>query len=261
VASSIVAAIFGCMLALLVFYDRSVEHRQRKLLRQAEKTDAIVGSMFPANIQRKLMLIDRDNISNNARNNNGGSDNNGNRQQRGIASSSTTTGPGGAAITNCDIAGNAAASATAVGTNTNTNSNSLRREWWQPPSASPLLLSGNRKSFNSSRQLLSSPPPPPPPLPPSQETPRGIDGLLSRYGNTKPMADFYPNTTIMMCDIAGFTAWSSARAPADVFRLLETIYGAFDDIARAEQVFKVETVGDCYVACAGLPVKVRIAKY
>ena len=70
------------------------------------------------------------------------------------------------------------------------------------------------------------------------------------------MADFYPNTTIMMCDIAGFTAWSSARAPADVFRLLETIYGAFDDIARSEQVFKVETVGDCYVACAGLPKKV-----
>jgi len=69
------------------------------------------------------------------------------------------------------------------------------------------------------------------------------------------MADFYPNTTILMCDIAGFTAWSSARAPADVFRLLETIYGAFDDIARAEKVFKVETVGDCYVACAGLPVK------
>eukprot|EP00536_Pseudo-nitzschia_multiseries_P002472 jgi/Psemu1/251665/estExt_Genewise1Plus.C_330084 len=82
---------------------------------------------------------------------------------------------------------------------------------------------------------------------------RSIDELLSRFGKTKPIADFYPNTTILMCDIAGFTAWSSARAPTDVFRLLETIYGAFDDIARASDVFKVETVGDCYVACAGLP--------
>ncbi|OEU14879.1 hypothetical protein FRACYDRAFT_188128 [Fragilariopsis cylindrus CCMP1102] len=79
--------------------------------------------------------------------------------------------------------------------------------------------------------------------------------LFSRYGNTEPIADFYPNTTIMMCDLAGFTAWSSQRSPSDVFRLLETIYGAFDDIARAENVFKVETVGDCYVACAGLPQK------
>ena len=80
--------------------------------------------------------------------------------------------------------------------------------------------------------------------------------LFSRYGNTEPIADFYPHTTIMMCDLAGFTAWSSQRSPSDVFRLLETIYGAFDDIARAENVFKVETVGDCYVACAGLPQKV-----
>ena len=88
-----------------------------------------------------------------------------------------------------------------------------------------------------------------------------IDGMLfSRYGNTEPIADFYPNTTIMMCDLAGFTAWSSQRSPSDVFRLLETIYGAFDDIARAENVFKVETVGDCYVACAGLPQKVSAVR-
>jgi class 3 adenylate cyclase len=38
-----------------------------------------------------------------------------------------------------------------------------------------------------------------------------------------------------------------------VFTLLETIYAAFDDIAKKRRVFKVETVGDCYVAVAGLP--------
>jgi class 3 adenylate cyclase len=38
-----------------------------------------------------------------------------------------------------------------------------------------------------------------------------------------------------------------------VFQLLETIYGAFDEIARHRGVFKVETVGDCYVAVVGLP--------
>jgi Adenylate and Guanylate cyclase catalytic domain len=33
-----------------------------------------------------------------------------------------------------------------------------------------------------------------------------------------------------------------------VFTLLETIYGAFDEIAAQRKVFKVETVGDSYVA-------------
>jgi class 3 adenylate cyclase len=35
--------------------------------------------------------------------------------------------------------------------------------------------------------------------------------------------------------------------------LLETIYGAFDTIAQRRGVFKIETIGDCYLACTGLP--------
>jgi class 3 adenylate cyclase len=34
---------------------------------------------------------------------------------------------------------------------------------------------------------------------------------------------------------------------------LETIYFHFDELAKQRKVFKVETVGDCYVACCGLP--------
>ena len=57
----------------------------------------------------------------------------------------------------------------------------------------------------------------------------------------------------MFADIVGFTAWSSTREPSQVFMLLETIFGAFDEIARKRRVFKVETVGDCYVAVCGVP--------
>ena len=51
----------------------------------------------------------------------------------------------------------------------------------------------------------------------------------------------------MFADMAGFTAWSSAREPSQVFTLLESIYSEFDRIAHRRKVFKVEVIGDCYV--------------
>jgi class 3 adenylate cyclase len=70
---------------------------------------------------------------------------------------------------------------------------------------------------------------------------------------SKPLADLFLETTIMFADICGFTAWSSVREPSQVFVLLESVYGVFDQIAKRRRVFKVETVGDCYVAASGLP--------
>jgi Adenylate and Guanylate cyclase catalytic domain len=64
---------------------------------------------------------------------------------------------------------------------------------------------------------------------------------------SKPIADLFPETTILFADIVGFTAWSSVREPSQVFILLETLFRAFDEVARKRRVFKVETVGDCYV--------------
>jgi class 3 adenylate cyclase len=66
-------------------------------------------------------------------------------------------------------------------------------------------------------------------------------------------ASLFENTTILFADLAGFTKWSSGKTPAQVFDLLEAFYGAFDAIALKRGVFKVETIGDCYVAVTGLP--------
>lgn len=71
--------------------------------------------------------------------------------------------------------------------------------------------------------------------------------------SSPPIADLFPNTTVMFADIVGFTAWSSVREPSQVFTLLETIYRGFDNVAKRRRVFKVETIGDCYVAVVGLP--------
>ena len=68
-----------------------------------------------------------------------------------------------------------------------------------------------------------------------------------------PIAQIYPETTVIFADIVGFTSWSSSRDPIQVFHLLETLYAGFDALARKHGVFKIETIGDCYVAVVGLP--------
>jgi len=79
------------------------------------------------------------------------------------------------------------------------------------------------------------------------------NGEPSDSDYNKPIADLFTDTTVLFADIAGFTAWSSVREPTQVFTLLETVYGAFDTIAARRNVFKVETIGDSYVAVTGLP--------
>jgi class 3 adenylate cyclase len=68
-----------------------------------------------------------------------------------------------------------------------------------------------------------------------------------------PIADLFPHCTVLFSDISGFTSWSSVREPTQVFTLLETLYSAYDKVAMRRGVFKVETIGDAYVAVVGLP--------
>jgi class 3 adenylate cyclase len=77
--------------------------------------------------------------------------------------------------------------------------------------------------------------------------------VCSLVPDSKPIADLFPHCTVLISDIEGFTAWSSEREPEQVFILLETIFQAFDRIARKRDIFKVETIGDSYIAVAGLP--------
>lgn len=70
---------------------------------------------------------------------------------------------------------------------------------------------------------------------------------------SKPIAELFPETTVLFCDLVGFTAWSSTREPASVFVLLETLFHHFDKLAAKKMVYKVETIGDCYVAITGCP--------
>lgn len=63
----------------------------------------------------------------------------------------------------------------------------------------------------------------------------GSDGRENVSGVNRPIADLFPDTTVMFGDIEGFTAWSSTREPSQVFLLLESLYGAFDTLAAKEE--------------------------
>jgi class 3 adenylate cyclase len=81
-----------------------------------------------------------------------------------------------------------------------------------------------------------------------------VDGGVQKGdASEQPIADLFPKATVLFTDIAGFTAWSSSREPTQVFTLLQNIYRNFDEIADRRRVFKVETIGDSYMAVTGLP--------
>ena len=81
----------------------------------------------------------------------------------------------------------------------------------------------------------------------------GGDGTITGKILANPMAQVYPDTTVIFADIVGFTDWCSSREPSLVFHLLETVFGGFDALAKVHGVFKIETIGDSYVAVVGVP--------
>lgn len=56
------------------------------------------------------------------------------------------------------------------------------------------------------------------------------------------------NVTLLYADISGFTAWSSKRSPQEVVTRLGQIYTQFDQICHRLALYKVHTIGDCYVS-------------
>ncbi|CAB9521897.1 Receptor-type guanylate cyclase gcy [Seminavis robusta] len=80
------------------------------------------------------------------------------------------------------------------------------------------------------------------------------------------LPDVFVHTTIALLDVQGFSAWSSVREPVQVFQFLERLYASWDVLAAHHGVYKVETVGECYVAATGIPDAqsdhvVRMAKF
>lgn len=67
----------------------------------------------------------------------------------------------------------------------------------------------------------------------------------------KPM--LHKNVTFFFSDIVGFTSICNELYPWQVVEMLNTLYCVMDYLAVQFNLFKVETIGDAYVCCSGLP--------
>ena len=63
----------------------------------------------------------------------------------------------------------------------------------------------------------------------------------------------FHDVTILFSDIVGFTRMSMRRSASDVVALLNAIFSAVDRLVLDHGIEKIKTIGDAYMAVAGLP--------
>jgi class 3 adenylate cyclase len=80
--------------------------------------------------------------------------------------------------------------------------------------------------------------------------PPAIADRLKR--NEINIAQGHADVTVMFADIVGFTRMTEELSPVETVKILNDVFSIFDDIADKYRVEKIKTIGDAYMACAGL---------
>jgi class 3 adenylate cyclase len=78
------------------------------------------------------------------------------------------------------------------------------------------------------------------------------NSVATRIKDGETIADLH-QATVVFIDIAGFTAFARDRSASEVVSVLDGIFRSFDEITRRHGLEKIKTIGDGYLAAAGLP--------
>lgn len=81
--------------------------------------------------------------------------------------------------------------------------------------------------------------------------PKEIAKELKTHGMTRPR--HFDSVTVMFADFKGFTEYSENMSPELLVEELNFCFSAFDEIMLRNNVEKIKTIGDCYMAAGGLP--------
>ena len=88
--------------------------------------------------------------------------------------------------------------------------------------------------------------------------PRHVIEFLGTHGTDAvpaaiaTLAHQHRDVSILFMDVVGFTPAANEADPQDVMRMLNELFSGFDGLCAKHRVYKVETVGDCYVVASGL---------
>jgi adenylate cyclase len=72
-------------------------------------------------------------------------------------------------------------------------------------------------------------------------------------GAPQTIADHFVAASIVFADVVDFTPLSQRLPPADVVGILDRLFSQFDALVERHGLEKVKTIGDCYMAVAGVP--------
>jgi len=81
--------------------------------------------------------------------------------------------------------------------------------------------------------------------------PRPIANRLKE--GQRQIADYFPDVTVLFCDLVGFTQISERLPPAELVAMLNKIFSMFDLLVEKHGLEKIKTIGDEYMIAGGLP--------
>ncbi len=77
--------------------------------------------------------------------------------------------------------------------------------------------------------------------------------IAQRMKDGETIADSH-EASVLFADISDFTMLAKGRSAEEIVSLLDHVFRRFDDITQRHSLEKIKTIGDCYMAAAGLPV-------
>ena len=81
--------------------------------------------------------------------------------------------------------------------------------------------------------------------------PRSIAERLKASAHT--IADDFGAASILFADVVGFTPLAQRLPPAEMVGILDQLFSRFDVLVERHGLEKIKTIGDCYMAAAGVP--------
>eukprot|EP00747_Dinoflagellata_sp_TGD_P123899 gnl/TRDRNA2_/TRDRNA2_173899_c6_seq1.p1 gnl/TRDRNA2_/TRDRNA2_173899_c6~~gnl/TRDRNA2_/TRDRNA2_173899_c6_seq1.p1 ORF type:complete len:325 (+),score=66.00 gnl/TRDRNA2_/TRDRNA2_173899_c6_seq1:88-975(+) len=79
--------------------------------------------------------------------------------------------------------------------------------------------------------------------------------ISQRLGQHHAIERRYDQATVLFADVVSFTTMSAQISAPRLVQILNLMFNRFDDLAVQNGVEKIKTIGDCYMAAAGLPLE------